>query len=109
MTSNGLSISACSATISTSCCLPCTVDMDLRPDKSFIKATNSSPVTSSKTYHNDIIFKYSNCATKVTTFHYMFIKVMLYLHFQNYMTHMNIKSTTKNISQAIGYSKLFTK
>lgn len=41
---------ACSTTISTSCCRPCTVCSTRRPDTSRINSTNSSPVTSSSTW-----------------------------------------------------------
>lgn len=41
---------ACSTTSSTSCCRPCTVCSTRRPDTMRIKSTNSSPVTSSRTW-----------------------------------------------------------
>ena len=53
LTSSVWSSSACSVTISTSCCLPCTVLIDFRLRSISITARNSSLVTSSKTcdYH----------------------------------------------------------
>lgn len=69
--SDGLNVcsrSACSATNSTSCCLPLTVCKLFNPDNIFMNRTNSSPVTSSSTLikHQKTYFHCSNLQTSRT-------------------------------------------
>lgn len=73
--SDGLKVcsrSACSATSSTSCCLPLTVWRLFKPDSIFMNKTNSSPVTSSSTWRNARKQEIKDIALERETFAYSF-------------------------------------